>query len=83
MYFFWQAKESIPLEIKQPSDAITPEVEVIEMSAAKNDYTDGYDERIAEIEREKAEQQADIMRVMHEYTTEFLSKMTLLHFTKT
>jgi len=28
-----------------------------------------YDERIAEIEREKAEQQADIMRVMHEYTT--------------
>ena len=40
---FGKQKESIPLEIKQPSDAITPEVEVIEMSAAKNDYTDGYD----------------------------------------
>lgn len=79
---FGKQKESIPLEIKQPSDAITPEVEVIEMSAAKNDYTDGYDERIAEIEREKAEQQADIMRVMHEYTTysmaEFLSKDDLI-----
>ena len=39
------------------------------MPTVKNDYTDGYDERIAEIEREKAEQQADIMCVMHEYTT--------------
>ena len=66
---FGKQKESIPLEIKLPSDTITPEVEVIEMPAAKNDYTDGYDERIAEIERKKAEQQADIMRVMHDYTT--------------
>ncbi len=79
---FGKQKESIPLEIKLPSDTITPEVEVIEMPAAKNDYTDGYDERIAEIERKKAEQQADIMRVMHDYTTysmaEFLSKDDLI-----
>ena len=78
---FGKQKESIPLEITQPSDTITP-VEVIEIPTAKNDYTDGYDERIAEIEREKAEQQADIMRVMHEYTTysmaEFLSKDDLI-----
>ena len=80
-----KTKESIPLEIKQPSDTITPEVkvmEVIEVPTVKNDYTDGYDERIAEIEREKAEQQAEIMRVMHEYTTysmaEFLSKDDLI-----
>ena len=57
-------------------------MEVIEVPTVKNDYTDGYDERIAEIEREKAEQQADIMCVMHEYTTysmaEFLSKDDLI-----
>lgn len=79
---FGKQKESIPPEITQPSDTITAEVEVIEVPTARNDYTDGYDERIAEIEREKAEQQADIMRVMHEYTTysmaEFLSKDDLI-----
>ena len=83
MYFFLASKkESIPPEITQPSDTITAEVEVIEVPTARNDYTNGYDERIAEIEREKAEQQADIMRVMHEYTTysmaEFLSKDDLI-----
>lgn len=81
-FSFGKQKESIPLEITQPYDAIIPEVEVIEVPAIKNDYTDGYDERIAEIERKKAEQQADIMRVMHEYTTysmaEFLSKDDLI-----
>ena len=79
---FGKQKESIPPEITQPSDTITAEVEVIEVPTARNDYTNGYDERIAEIEREKAEQQADIMRVMHEYTTysmaEFLSKDDLI-----
>jgi len=35
--------------------SISAEVEVIEVPTARNDYTDGYDERIAEIEREKAE----------------------------
>ncbi len=79
---FWQAKRIHPTEITQPSDTITAEVEVIEVPTARNDYTNGYDERIAEIEREKAEQQADIMRVMHEYTTysmaEFLSKDDLI-----
>lgn len=53
---FGKQKESIPPEITQPSDTITAEVEVIEVPTAKNDYTNGYDERRAEIEREKAEQ---------------------------
>ena len=46
---------------------------------------DNYEVRAAEIEREKAERQADIKRVIHEYTTfvmtEFLSKedLEILH----
>ncbi len=46
---------------------------------------DNYEVRIAEIERKKAERQADIKRVIHEYTTfvmtEFLSKedLEILH----
>ena len=87
MYFFWQAKESIPLEIKLPSDTITPEVEVIEMPAAKNDYTDGYDERIAEIERKKAGSKLTLCvsctTIPHIVWLNFFQKMTLLHFTKT
>lgn len=47
----------------------------------KHDYMDNYEVRVAEIEREKAERQADIKRVIHEYTTfimtEFLSKKDL------
>lgn len=51
----------------------------------KHDYMDNYEVRVAEIEREKAERQADIKRVIHEYTTfvmtEFLSKedLEILH----
>ena len=51
----------------------------------KHDYMDNYEVRVAEIEREKAERQADIKRVIHEYTTfvmtEFLSKedIEILH----
>lgn len=50
-----------------------------------HDYMDDYEVRVAEIEREKAERQADIKRVIHEYTTfvmtEFLSKedLEILH----
>ena len=49
------------------------------------DYMDNYEVRVAEIERKKAERQADIKRVIHEYTTfvmtEFLSKedLEILH----
>ena len=47
----------------------------------KHDYMDNYEVRVAEIECEKAERQADIKRVIHEYTTfvmtEFLSKENL------
>lgn len=51
----------------------------------KHDYMDNYEVRVAEIEREKAERQADIKRVIHEYTTfvmtEFLSieDLEILH----
>ena len=51
----------------------------------KHDYMDNYEVRVAEIERKKAERQADIKRVIHEYTTfvmtEFLSKedLEILH----
>ena len=51
----------------------------------KHDYMDNYEVRIAEIERKKAERQANIKRVIHEYTTfvmtEFLSKedLEILH----
>ena len=51
----------------------------------KHDYMDNYEVRVAEIECEKAERQADIKRIIHEYTTfvmtEFLSKedLEILH----
>ena len=51
----------------------------------KQYYMDNYEVRVAEIERKKAERQADIKRVIHEYTTfvmtEFLSKedIEILH----
>lgn len=63
---------------------INPTILVAE-SVAKQDYMDNYEVRVAEIERKKAERQADIKRVIHEYTTfvmtEFLSKedLEILH----
>lgn len=48
---------------------------------------DNYEVRVAEIECEKAERQADIKRIIHEYTTfvmtEFLSKKILKFYMKT
>ena len=76
----------LPEQIKEidpecPKDKdINPENLVV-----KHDYMDNYEVRIAEIERKKAERQADIKRVIHEYTTfvmtEFLSKedLEILH----
>ena len=50
-------------------------------NCVKYDYMDNYEMRAAEIERKKSERQADIKRVIHEYTTfvmtEFLSKENL------
>ena len=76
----------LPEQIKEidpecPKDKdINPENLVV-----KHDYMDNYEVRVAEIEREKAERQADIKRIIHEYTTfvmtEFLSKedLEILH----
>ena len=76
----------LPEQIKEidpecPKDKdINPENLVV-----KHDYMDNYEVRIAEIERKKAERQANIKRVIHEYTTfvmtEFLSKedLEILH----
>ena len=80
----------LPEQIKEidpecPKDKdINPAILVAE-SVAKQDYMDNYEVRVAEIERKKAERQADIKRVIHEYTTfvmtEFLSKedLEILH----
>ena len=77
---------ALPEQIKEidpkcPKDKdINPENLVV-----KHDYMDNYEVRVAEIECEKAERQADIKRIIHEYTTfvmtEFLSKedLEILH----
>ena len=79
---FGKQVRPLPEQIKEidpecPKDKdINPENLVV-----KHDYMDNYEVRIAEIERKKAERQADIKRVIHEYTTfvmtEFLSKENL------
>ena len=83
---FGKQVRALPEQIKEidpkcPKDKdINPENLVV-----KHDYMDNYEVRVAEIEHEKAERQADIKRVIHEYTTfvmtEFLSKedLEILH----
>ena len=83
---FGKQVRPLPEQIKEidpecPKDKdINPENLVV-----KHDYMDNYEVRVAEIEREKAERQANIKRVIHEYTTfvmtEFLSKedLEILH----
>lgn len=83
---FGKQVRALPEQIKEidpkcPKDKdINPENLVV-----KHDYMDNYEVRVAEIEREKAERQADIKRIIHEYTTfvmtEFLSKedLEILH----
>ena len=84
---FGKQKESIPPEITQPSDTITAEVEVIEVPTARNDYTDGYDERIAEIERKRQSSKLTLCvlctNIPHIVWLSSFQKTTLLHFTKT
>jgi hypothetical protein len=87
---FGKQVRPLPEQIKEidpecPKDKdINPAILVAE-SVAKQDYMDNYEVRIAEIERKKAERQANIKRVIHEYTTfvmtEFLSKedLEILH----
>ena len=87
---FGKQVKPLPEQIKEidpecPKDKdINPAILVAE-SVAKQDYMDNYEVRVAEIERKKAERQADIKRVIHEYTTfvmtEFLSKedLEILH----
>ena len=83
---FGKQVRPLPEQIKEidpecPKDKdINPENLVV-----KHDYMDNYEVRVAEIECEKAERQADIKRIIHEYTTfvmtEFLSKedLEILH----
>lgn len=83
---FGKQVRPLPEQIKEidpecPKDKdINPENLVV-----KHDYMDNYEVCIAEIERKKAERQANIKRVIHEYTTfvmtEFLSKedLEILH----
>lgn len=69
------------IELECPNDKNINPVNLVAGSVVKQDYMDNYEVRVAEIERKKAERQADIKRVIHEYTTfvitEFLSKENL------
>ena len=69
------------IELECPNDKDINPVNLVAGSVVKQDYMDNYGVRVAEIERKKAERQADIKRVIHEYTTfvmtEFLSKENL------
>ena len=73
------------IELECPNDKDINPVNLVAESVVKQDYMDNYEVRVAEIERKKAERQADIKRVIHEYTTfvmtEFLSKedLEILH----
>ena len=83
---FGKQVRPLPEQIKE-IDPECPKDKVInpENLVVKHDYMDNYEVRIAEIERKKAERQANIKRVIHEYTTfvmtEFLSKedLEILH----
>ena len=69
------------IEPECPNDKDINPVNLVAESVVKQDYMDNYEERVAEVERKKSERQADIKRVIHEYTTfvmaEFLSKENL------
>lgn len=83
---FGKQVKPLPEQIKE-IDPECPKDKDINLGnlVVKHDYMDNYEVRVAEIEREKAERQADIKRVIHEYTTfvmtEFLSKedLEILH----
>jgi hypothetical protein len=87
---FGKQVKPLPVELTEQIKEIDPECpkdKDINLGnlVVKHDYMDNYEVRVAEIEREKAERQADIKRVIHEYTTfvmtEFLSKedLEILH----
>ena len=91
---FGKQAKPLPVELTEQIKEIDPECPkdkdinpaiLVAESVAKQDYMDNYEVRVAEIERKKAERQADIKRVIHEYTTfvmtEFLSKedLEILH----
>lgn len=91
---FGKQAKPLPVELTEQIKEIEPEypnnqdvnpVNLVAESVVKQNYMDNYEVRVAEIERRKAERQADIKRVIHEYTTfvmtEFLSKedLEILH----
>lgn len=83
---FGKQVRPLPEQIKEidPECPKDKDINLVNL-VVKHDYMDNYEVRVAEIEREKAERQADIKRVIHEYTTfvmtEFLSKedLEILH----
>ena len=79
---FGKQVRPLPEQIKEIDPKCPKDKDInLENLVVKHDYMDNYEVRIAEIEREKAERQADIKRIIHEYTTfvmtEFLSKENL------
>lgn len=74
------AIQELPICKKAPT---IEEMSIVEEPTTNEDtmshsFVDNYEARIADIEREKAERQADIMRVIHEYTTFVMAE----YFTK-
>lgn len=70
-----------PIELECPNCKDINQPNSVVERIVRHDYMDNYEVRIAEIERKKAERQADVKRVIHEYITfvmtEFLSKENL------
>ena len=57
------------IELEVPNDKYINPVNLVAGSVVKQDYMDNYEVRVAEIERKKAERQADIKRGIHDSTT--------------
>lgn len=80
-FSFGRESESASVEIQLPSVEPIKTETPSQQTSTKQDYTNGYEARIAEVEREKQNQRTDMMHEIHEYTTlvmtEFLSKEDL------
>lgn len=77
-FSFKQPTESVPLVTEQPTVQCNDEEKPVVQEIVRNTLTDGYETRLAEIERKKIEKKAAIMRTLHEYTT----FVTAEYFTK-
>lgn len=78
IFSFEQPTESVPLVTEQTSAQCNDEEKPTVQEIVRSTLTDGYEARLAEIERKKIGRKADVMRAIHEYTT----FVTAEYFTK-